>query len=87
MTQHHKAKQREKLVKGYLTQMETQDQTEENNEKKKDHIQIFHYIYIYTYTYIYIYIYTYTYITTTNILRTSKFNATRKHMNLLMLYR
>ena len=44
VTQHHKAKQREKLVKGYLTQMETQDQTEENNEKKKDNIQIFPYI-------------------------------------------
>ena len=45
----HNAKQQKKLVKGYLTQMETQDQPEENNEKKKDNIQIFPYRYIYIY--------------------------------------
>ena len=75
----HNAKQRKKLVKGYLAQMANEAQTEKNNEKKKDNIQIFPYRYIYIkFT---------TYITITNILRTSKFNATRKHMNLLMLYR
>ena len=73
-----KAKQQKKLVEGYIAQMANEAQTEENNEKKKkDNIQIFPYRYIYIkFT---------TYITITNILRTSKFNATHKHMNLFML--
>ena len=79
-----KKKKKNRFLKGYLRQEETQEKnigTERNNEKKKDNIQIF------PYRYIYIYIKFTTYITITNILRTSKFNATRKHMNLLMLYR
>ena len=81
VTRRDKAKQRKKLEESYPAQMETQEGVgaEKNNEKKKDNIQIFPYRYIYIkFT---------TYITITNILRTSKFNATRKHMNLLMLYR
>ena len=81
-----KKKKKNRFLKGYLRQEETQEKnigTEGNNGKKKDNIQIFPY----RYKYIYIYILT-TYIININIfLRTSKFNASRKHMNLLMLYR
>ena len=77
-----KKKKKNRLVKGYLRQEETQEKnigTEGNNEKKKDNIQIFPYRYKY--------IYTHTSSPLIFFLRTSKFNASRKHMNLLMLYR